>query len=196
MVPHSRKLKNPKRELDRLEAALTELKIEFDKFFNGALAIPPERLRTDVERRFRLLRTQRFRAFADRFRFNGLETRLNVLNELFNRRLREAERAARRSDHAQGTPKSGPDPFAGVDLGTGNNQEAAEALYRELYRSSGRGRKIDFASFEQYLDNQLERLRKKTGCERVQFRVSGSGRKLKLKAKPIKSPKSTDGASA
>ena len=185
MISHSRKVAASKGELDHLEQSIHLLKIEFDKFFNGALPIPPEELRTKVQRTLKRLRTRRMRTFADRFRLNTLETRLNVLSELWNRRLREIDRAAQRRPAASAARPGALDPVAGISLDGTGNREQVEALYNELYSSSGRRKKTDFDSFRSYLDVQIVKLRKKTGCEQVQFRVSGQGDTLKLKAKPI-----------
>jgi len=194
MIPHSRKVTDAKRELDRLEEAIRGLKIEFDKFFNGATAIPPEELRTKIQKRFQLMRIRKMRGFADRFRLNSLETRFNVFNELWNRRLREIERAALRRSSSPAPTARALDPFAGINLDGTGNREQVEALYNELYSSSGRSKKTDFDSFRKYLDTQIDRLRDKTGCDQVQFRVAGEGNRLKLKAKPIRRDTRPEGA--
>ena len=186
MIPHSRKVTDSKRELDLLERAIRDLKIEFDKFFNGARAIPPEDLRTRIQHRFQRLRGRQMRAFANQFRLNTLETKLNVLNEHWNRRLREMEHAAQRRSPAHLPAARGPDPASGIDLDGTSNRAEVEALYNELYSSSGRSKKTDFDSFRSYLDTQIVKLREKTGCKQVQFRVTGEGSNTKLKAKPIR----------
>jgi hypothetical protein len=66
------------------------------------------------------------------------------------------------------------------------NQSKVEALYNELYRSSGRSKQIDFASFQGYLERQIVQLREKTGCSSVKVRIKAEGEELKLKAKPIR----------
>lgn len=186
MIPHSRKVVDSKRQINRLEDTLRVLKIEFDKFFNGATAVPPEELRTKIQKMFRRLRSRRIQSAADRFRLGSLETRFNVFNELWNRRLREIERAALRRPVAPVHATRALDPFAGINLEGTGDREQVEALYKELYSSSGRNKKTDFDSFRRYLDTQIDRLRENTGCEQVQFRVAGTGSQLKLKAKPIR----------
>jgi hypothetical protein len=186
MIPHSRKVADSRHKLDNLEQAIRLLKIEFDKFFNGATPIPPEELRTKVQKQLQRLRTLRMRTFADRFRLTSLETRLNVFNELWNRRLREMDRTAQRRPATQTPGTRAIDPAAGINLEDTASRAQVEALYNELYSSSGRRKKTDFDSFRSYLDTQITKLRAKTGCDQVQFRVSGNGNRLKLKAKPIR----------
>lgn len=195
MIPHSRKEHGSKRDLDHLESAIQALKVAYDKFFNGANPLPPEDLRTKIQQHLRSVRSQPTQAFADRFRLNTLEARFNVLCELYNRRLRDLEKTARhRHSFPAGTERF--DPFAGIDLDGTGNRDAVEALYHQLYRSSGRPKKIDFNSFQQYLDSQIDQVRAKTGCKKVQFRVTGEGERMKLKAKPVRRSRHGEEASS
>lgn len=186
MISDSKKISAVGRKLDRLEADIKALKVEYERYFNGALPVPPETQRSSVERRLRALRGQHLRGTADRFRLKTLETRFNVLRELWQRRIRESEQAAQRAGAAPASRRAARfDPFAGVQLAAGDGSAAAETLYSELYRSSGRTRKVDFQTFQRYLDQQIGRLSAKTGCREVQFRIAAEGGELKLKAKPI-----------
>jgi hypothetical protein len=195
MIPHSRQDDDPKPELDGLEAAIRELKVEFEKFFNGAVRIPPESLKTNIEARFRRLRTQPLRLFSDRFRLTSLEARFNSLNELFNRRLREIEKGSRPGDVHVKERSEVLDPFSGLELRDSADRKAAEVLYRELYRSSGRSRKVDFDTFQQFLGKQIESVRKKTGCRRVRMWISGEGEELRLRARPVREETGGEGES-
>lgn len=185
MVPHSRKEPGSKRDLDHLESTIQTLKVAYDKFFNGASPLPPDDLRTKIQQHLRQVRSQPTQTLADRFRLNTLEARFNVLSELYTRRLRALEKTAQsRRSLPAGTERF--DPYAGINLDGTGNRDAVEALYRQLYRSSGRRKKIDFNSFQQYLESQIDQVRAKTGCAKVQFRVTGEGERMKLKAKPVR----------
>jgi hypothetical protein len=185
MIPHSRKVADSTRRLDLLEAQIRQLKIEFDKFFNGAVKIPPEELRTKVQRRFQKIRTHPMRTFADRFRLSTLETRFNVLNELFNRRLRETELAARKKALPPKADKRLLDALEGIDLGSADDGEAVAALHEALYRFAASGAHPDLESFRDLLQTKIETLRQETECELVQFRVAAAGNQLQLRAKPV-----------
>jgi hypothetical protein len=169
-----------------MDGQIRRLKVEFDRFFNRAVPIPPEDLRQKVQDDLERLRNSHLRTSAERFRLKSLEARYNVLNELFNRRIREAELSGARAPRAVPDTKKGPDPYSGIVLDGVGNQSKVEALYNELYRSSGRSKQIDFASFQGYLERQIVQLREKTGCSSVKVRIKAEGEELKLKAKPIR----------
>lgn len=172
-------------DLNRLDRAIQELRIEHERFFNGAIQVPPEDLQTRIQREIRRLRNEQLQGAADQFRLNSLEARFNSFNERFNRRLREHEEG--RGARAKETPGSrGPDPRQGVVIGEEADGAAVEALYTGLQQRSGKGPKFDLDSFERYLQRQASNIRQKTGCREVQFRLSEEGGKLKLKAKPVR----------
>lgn len=177
-------------QISAVEQDIRRLRIEFDKFMAGATKVPPEEFRYQIGKRIRRLREGRFRTFAERFRLGSLEASFNTLCELHGRRLREVESGKR--PHP-GRSESGPRPNAaqGFVLGSGPDQVAVEALYRELYGASGRAAKADFGSFEKLIGKQVSKLQQKTGCRQVHLRVAREGDTLKLKAKPVREEKSS-----
>jgi len=171
--------------LDRLEELVHKLKIDFDRFFIGALPTPPEALRHKCFAGIRSLRSEHHKSAGIRFRVNSLEAKLNSLNELFNRRLRALETGsatpARSHDPAQARTH---DPIGGVVIKPSADPSAVEALYSELYGEGGRNAKTDLESFQGFLMNQAKAIRQKTGCADVVFRVTSDKGKPRLKAKP------------
>lgn len=173
------------RELNRLASEIQHLRVELTRFFNGATQLPPEDLRTQIQRQIRELRNANLQASADHFRLGSLEARFNSLNELFNRRLREREEGRGPQRGAASGSAHRHDPREGVVLDASTDSNAVEALYAGLQRKAGQGPQFDLDSFRNYLQKQITTLRKKTGCEQVQFRVSEEDGKMKLKAKPL-----------
>ena len=168
-------------ELDHLERSLKELRIEYEKYFNGANDLPPGDLRSAIDRRLRTLR-HNVKGSADNFRLGSLEARFNSYNEMFNRRVRDLEEGRTRTRRSS-IPMREPDAYDGVLVASAIDEGAAAALYKGLYEGSP---KIDLGTFQGYLDRQAEAIRKKTGCAQVQFRLSDEGGKTKLKAKAVK----------
>lgn len=173
--------------LERLEEMVQRLKIDFDRFFNGALPTPPESLRFKTFAEMRRLRSEHHKSAAIRFRVNSLEAKLNSLSELFNRRLRDLESGTHQPprkaiDDAQLPMK---DPYRGVVIDTAPDPGAVEALYTELYGKKGRGGRTDLESFREFLISQAASIRDKTGCSDVMFRITSKKGKLSLKAKPV-----------
>jgi hypothetical protein len=174
---------NPQQRIDRLESAVRELRVEYEKFFNGARDVPPEELREEIQVEIRALRNANLRAVADNFRLTQVEARFNSFGEMFRRRLRDAEEG-RTAVPAAKRPSRRFDPHHGVVLGETADAEAVEALYVGLARGGG-GPKFDLDSFRGYLEKQVGAIRAKTGCARVRFRLEPDGDRLKLKAKPL-----------
>ncbi|MEM1245428.1 MAG: MXAN_5187 C-terminal domain-containing protein [Acidobacteriota bacterium] len=168
-------------ELDRLDQQLKELRIEFEKYFNGANDLPPGELQSHISQALRRLRTA-VKGSVDNFRLNSLEARFNSYNEMFNRRVRDVEEG--RAHIRRAAPiRTGPDAYAGVLVESSIGEIAAAALYKGLYEGSS---KVDLGSFQGYLNKQAAAIRSKTGCTQVQFRLAEEGGKTKLKAKAVK----------
>jgi hypothetical protein len=177
--------------LDQLNRDVQQLRVDFERFFNGALPFPPEELRGRVQGQIRNLRSLSPSATAvDTFRLGDLEARFNSYNELFNRRLRDNEEGR----HPAGRPAPPPpaprrhDPAQGVVFGDRVDPEAAEALYQGLVSAPGDTPRFDLDSFQTYLARQVTAIREKTGCTQVQFRLATEDGKVKLKARPVAAP--------
>ncbi|HMB54933.1 MAG TPA: hypothetical protein VKU40_16570 [Thermoanaerobaculia bacterium] len=174
---------NPEQRLDRLEQGIATLRVEFEKFFNGAADVPPDDLRDSLRTEIRALRLANLKAAADNFRLAQLEARFNSFNELFNRRLRVAEEGRRPSVRVP--RERGFDARRGVVVEGTLDSEVVEGLYAGLSAGKGRGPKFDLDTFRGYLEKQMETIRARTGRQRVRFRVEDDDGRLKLKAKPL-----------
>ena len=173
--------------LDQLQRDIRQLQIDFERFFNGGLPLPPEDLRNRIQAALRNLRNTNITAAVDSFRLNDLEARFNSYNEMYNRRLRDVEEGRGPHRVVAFVEKQRFDPRGGIVFGSQIDSEAAEALYRGLASGPGDGPKFDLDSFQTYLRRQTEAIRQKTGCDEVQFRVAEEDGKLKLKARPVPS---------
>jgi hypothetical protein len=172
------------RDIDQIAERIRVLRIDFERFFNGALAVPPHAQRDRIQATLRHLRDQPLLTFADRFRLLQLEARFNSYSELYNRRLRDREEGGGSGRVAPSTA-SRFDPEEGVVVDGQARPEAVEALYQALSRG-GEGPRFDLESFRVYLDRQTAEIRSKTGCRQVRFRLVEEGGRTKLKARPIK----------
>ncbi|HWM93569.1 MAG TPA: MXAN_5187 C-terminal domain-containing protein [Thermoanaerobaculia bacterium] len=171
--------------LDQLQRDIRQLQVDFERFFNGGLPLPPEELRGRIQALLRNLRNTSITAPVDNFRLGDLEARFNSYNEMFNRRLRDVEEGRGPHRVFAFVEKQRFDARGGIVFGSEIDSEAAEALYRGLASGAGDGPKFDLDSFQTYLRRQTEAIRQKTGCDEVQFRVAEEDGKLKLKARPV-----------
>jgi len=172
--------------LDQLGVDIRKLQIDFERFFNGGLHLPPEELRTRIQNQIRALRYLTITTSVDNFRLGDLEARFNSYNELFNRRVRDSEEGR----HAAARQAPPPalrryDPTQGITFGDRVDPEAAEALYQGLVAAPGDTPRFDLDSFQTYLARQVTAIREKTGCTEVQFRLATEDGKIKLKARPV-----------
>lgn len=174
----------PQQRIERLEAAIRDLQIEYEKFFNGARDTPPVERAEAVRGEIRFLRNANLRAVADNWRLAQAEARFSSYSELHNRRLRQREEGGRGPRPAP-VERPAHDPMRGVVVGDRLETEAVEALYAGLARGSRSAPSFDLDRFRAYLEKQVETIRAKTGCRQVRFRLEPDGERLKLKAKPL-----------
>jgi hypothetical protein len=194
--------------IDQLAGEIRQLRVDFERFFSGALLVPPDELRRRVQARLRQLRSLNTMSAVDRFRLGDLEARHNSYDELFTRRLRDREEGRLRAgypppqpprpmapaDHVPGDP-SAPfappgDPGAGIVIGPDPDPRAVADLYEQVTAAGApgggaEGPRFDLASFGSYLRRQAAAIRAKTGCAEVQFRLAAEDGKLRLKARPL-----------
>jgi hypothetical protein len=174
----------PEVRIAQLEGLIEQFRIDAERYFNGALPIPPEDQRNRIQRELRELRaTSVLRNAVDNFRLSGFEARFNSLSEFYGRRLRDREEG-RGVAATRGVSEGGAfDAEQGVVLGARPDADAIEALWGGLTRAGGA--KIELETFRSYLSRQLDEIRSKTGADSVLFRVVREDGKLKLKAKPV-----------
>jgi len=82
-------------DLDRLETEIRRLKIEYDIYFNGGTMRPPLDTKGRVETAIKRIYDARGMSFAQRFRYNGLVARYNVMRELWRRQTQDREEIGR-----------------------------------------------------------------------------------------------------
>src|SRR5262249_34923959 len=78
-------------DLERLEAEMRRLKIEYDIFFNGGMVKPPLDTKGRVETMIKRLFDVKGMTFGQRFKYNGLVARYNVMRELWRRQMQRRE---------------------------------------------------------------------------------------------------------
>jgi hypothetical protein len=82
-------------DLDRLETEIRRLKVEYDIFFNGGAAKPPMDTKGRVEAMIKRIFEVKGMSFGQRFRYNNLVARYNVMRELWRRQQQKREENGR-----------------------------------------------------------------------------------------------------
>ena len=77
--------------LRKLEEQIQALRVEFEQYFTGVLKFQPEKLKTEVERNFRLLLKAPLKNSELNFRARSLKYRFNTLDTYWKRVIREKE---------------------------------------------------------------------------------------------------------
>ena len=189
------------RQLRELETELKRLEVEYNLFFAGRLAKLPWDSRARVEALVKRYDRQAIQNTAERFRFQGLQSRFSAFCELWERNLktREGGRPAPRGRGPQ--PEPAVPPRSPVDTPAqaeaGNREPAAvslrdpqaegekvRALYEQLSearRRAGEG-EVPFERFQEVVRAQVSKLGK-DGAE-VAFRVTVKDGRVAFTAKP------------
>jgi hypothetical protein len=90
------KVANPlDQDLDKLEYEIRRLKVEYDIYFNGGSVRPPMDTKGRVETAIKRIYDSRGMSFGQRFRYNSLVARYNVMRELWRRQTQEREESGR-----------------------------------------------------------------------------------------------------
>ena len=193
-------------ELDLLSTNLRRLKIEYEVYFSNPSKRPP----ADTEWRVvTLVRKfsdgcsdgQRMN-FAQRYRYNEMAQRYAVLSDLWRKKMRIREEGYRRPQDAllsvQGvriapetkgkTAAQAAAPFTIACSDPAQEAGAVKALFVALMEAkkavadnAGAGGSLD--SFERFVKNKTEQIRKQYGCHSVEYSVEVQDGQVRLKAK-------------
>ena len=163
-----------------LEAEVQKFRVECERYFNGAVAVPPEELAQDIRETIREIYGVGELDTPERFRLSGIVARFNALDERFNRRLREQATGPPRASAPPAVAQ--PRPASGLVLDDGSPVEASQALFRQLYGDASAARA---EAFHHYLRQRAAEIRATTGCTQVRFEVRTEEGRRKLVARPV-----------
>lgn len=174
-------------ELDRLEYEMRRLKIEYDIFFNGGTSRPPIDTRGRVETTIKRLYDSRNLSFSQRFRYNGLVARYNVLRELWRRQTQEREESGRPpTAEAQAAVRASVAAIRFNDLS--NEPEKISELFDSLVaakRQCGeRVGMLTLETFSDFLHARAEQFRRELAAEAIEFVVGVENGRVRFTARP------------
>jgi len=184
------------RQIEVLESELKRLESEYNMFFAGRLPRPPWETRGRVDRLMKQLDRQHLTNYAERFRFNTLQTRYSRFIDLWDRGLRAREEG-RTGPFAQ--PKSAAPPrqtddrvlYAATITDPRRDMEKVQEMYERLTQarqeSQQDGAPVPFHKFVEMVRKQVGTL-KAEGSEEVAFRVAMKDGKVVFTARPMRGP--------
>ena len=182
------KVVNPiDQELDRLELEMRRLKIEYDIYFNGGTVKPPMDTKGRVETTIKRLYDTRGMSFGQRFRYNSLVARYNVMRELWRRQTQGREEIGKPpTAEAQ---KAARVPTLVIRCRDPRRElEKVSDLYDHLITAKREcGERIGGLSLEvftQFLTSRADQIRQKLASEVVDFVVGIDNGHVKFTARP------------
>ncbi len=176
-------------DIQRLEAGLRQLKVQYDMFFSGALKREPLELRAEVERLIKRYANAPIRKYATRFHFTSLATRFSTLSELWSKTLRSVEEAGRPVPAPAERPHAEEQLVAACHIRDPRGEEPSlrllHAKFLEARKKAGAEPiPLSFEGFVEGIARNVARMKEKAGCDRVELRVIVRDRKVHLKARP------------
>jgi hypothetical protein len=183
-------------ELTELEVNLKRLRIEYERFFKGAMKREPQQLLGKVQKTISKLANDPPRRIALKFRFNSLVARFQSMRQLWGRTMREMEAGTYKPDqfrmklHQQ---EDGVEQPAGAaaeapatDTGAAAPKSGIDRLQQALMtarRKTGEHASVDRDKLQQMIRHQTRAIRQKFGSDAsVNFQVVVEGGRAKLRA--------------
>ena len=176
-------------DLDRLEYEIRRLKVEYDIFFNGGTLRPPVDTKGRVETAIKRIYDARGMSFGQRFRYNGLVARYNVMRELWRRQTSEREESGRPPTAEAHTalrertavirchdPQQEPEKVSELyDYLVAAKRECGERLGA-----------LSLEVFTQFLTSRAEHIKDHLATEDVDFIVGVDNGRVKFAARPAR----------
>ena len=176
-------------ELEKLETEMRRLKIEYDIFFNGGAVKPPHDTKGRVESMIKRVFDAKGLSFGQRFKYNSLVARYNVMRELWRRQTQSREESGRPpTAEAISAVRS-----LNVTIRCKNPQAEPEKV-SEIYdyllaakRECGeRVSNLNFAMFQNFITARTAELKNQLAAEAVDFIVAVEAGKVRFTARASK----------
>ena len=166
--------------LDQLEAALADLKHQYDLFFGGKRRGEPTKERKGLETKLLVWSRRAIVNNADQLRFNNISGRFWAYANLWSRMVRDLEEGRLRRDPVGTVARVGEEPKDPVDR---EHLERVTAELMEARRSCGvGGDDSEGPSLRDTLYARALEISSSAGGKKVEFRVTVEEGKPKIKA--------------
>jgi len=176
-------------ELDRLEYEIRRLKVEYDIYFNGGTVRPPVDTKGRVETAIKRIYDARGMSFGQRFRYNSLVARYNVMRELWRRQTQDREESGRPPTAEAHTALR--EQVAVIRCCNPNLEpEKVSELYDHLVAAKRKcGEKLGALSLEvftQFLTSRADQIKDGLATDAVDFVVGVDNGRVKFAARPAR----------
>ena len=177
-------------ELDRLEAMIAELKVQYEQHFTGLVQLPPDKLHTNVRMLLRKMLKAPFRTAALNYRLKTLDNRYQTFNTYFQRVLKQKEDGTYSRDvfkaelHAR-LMKEAELAKTSVGQAQGHVRALFDTFKSALEQQTGKKQELDFKAFRKTLVAQAKEMTAKLGTDKLTFKVVVREGKVTLQAAPV-----------
>ena len=175
-------------ELKILEIRLLQLKLDYDKYFLGTRPTEPVMPRAEVQKTVIRFSNTRITNTGLRFKFNSLNGRYQAFKRQWDSTLRQIEAGTYKRHvfkanlHDRDRDVS-PDAKVARIGATGGQDTDIFETYRDAMMATGQDASgLTRAKLQKAISKQESALKKKFGCEKVDFKVVVQGGKVRLKA--------------
>jgi hypothetical protein len=191
-------------DLNELEKDIRQFKIEYEQYFGGGRARPPADTEWRIEQTMKRYGDRGGEMnFAQRFRYNNLMQTYAKFREIFRKRLKQKEEgtvprhfgAAAKAIQAERArkPAAGGDSrlksilFAVSCSDPDRDAEKVQQLYQAFFdakQSAGEDTdRLNQNKFHVFLRQKTEQLKKRNGCQEVEYVVAIESGHVRLKAR-------------
>ncbi len=181
-------------ELQILETRLTQLRLDYERYFLGSRPREPVMARAEIQKVVIKYSNQAIQNTAQRFKFNSINSRYQAFKRQWDNILRQMEAGTYKRDifkaNIRDRERSAPTPSKrAADRGVTSALAGAELFEKYIESAQACGQKVAGLTpqkLQAVVDKQTSALRQKLGCKDVNFRVVVQAGKVKLKAAPIR----------
>ena len=172
-------------ELATFRERLESLRTKYDRYFMGLERIPPERIRSELERDLRNSKLESSHKTAVKFRFGNVRQRMSTYARYWDRIMRLIEEGRFKREKGSLQNMGAPPPMAAGE-GAGGNAQEREVFesWKKAQKELGRSSDVDFERFQEKLDKQRQAQKEKFGWDKVNYSVRVKNGKVALVAKP------------
>ncbi len=174
-----------------LEIKMNQLKLDYDKYFLGTRPTEPAMLRAEVQKLYVKWSNTRITNTALRFKFSSLNGRYQSFKRRWDDTLRRIDAGtydrhlfkADLHDRERGVGVDAPNGGKAAKPKTTATAQELFETYRDALIATGQdASKVSPAKLQAAIRKQEAAMKKKLGCERVEFKVVVSDGKVRLKA--------------
>jgi hypothetical protein len=178
---------SPEEEIKILEIKMHQLKLDYEKYFLGTRPTEPSMARSEVQKTVIRFSNTRITNTALRFKFNSLNGRYQAFKRQWDSTLRQIEagtykRHVFKADLRDRERAPEPNKTRAAAASDAQDGDIFET-YRDAMLATGQKTSgLTPAKLQKAIAKQEAALKKKLGCERINFKVVVQGGKVRLKA--------------